>query len=165
MPVLVRHVDKDSGLIVTSCLRCQMLNSIANVWCVQWSERSVSLGWDNYVTYSSDNTNSQPPSKNTKWARWPKKMFWLWLPLSFSTFMSRKRSQGSVNVENFVIDIDYYFCTSASRKNQLREFMNFNYNEVRKVIYHISTRWLSLGKCLERTLIQWKELFVIIIYV
>ena len=36
--------------------------------------------------------------------------------------------------------------------------MNFNNNEVRKVIYHISTRWLSLGKCLERTLIQWNPL-------
>ena len=72
--------------------------------------------------------------------------------------MSWKGSKGSVNVEDFVIDIDYYFCTSANRKNQLREFMNFNNNEVRKVIYHISTRWLSLGKCLERTLIQWNPL-------
>ena len=36
--------------------------------------------------------------------------------------------------------------------------MNFNNNEVRKVIYYISTRWLSLRKCLERTLIQWYPL-------
>ena len=33
-------------------------------------------------------------------------------------------------------------------------FMNFNNNKVRKVIYHISTRWLILGKCSETTLIQ-----------
>ena len=36
--------------------------------------------------------------------------------------------------------------------------MNFNNNEVRKVIKHVSTRWLSLGKCLERTLMQWDSL-------
>ena len=36
--------------------------------------------------------------------------------------------------------------------------MNFNNNEVRKVIDHVSTRWLSFGKCLERTLIQWDSL-------
>ena len=36
--------------------------------------------------------------------------------------------------------------------------MNFYNNDVRKVIYHISTRWLSLGKCLERTLMQWYSL-------
>ena len=57
-----------------------------------------------------------------------------------------------------MIDIDCDFCTSAKRKNQFRELMNFNNNEVRKVIYHISTGWLSLGKCLKRTLIQWYPL-------
>ena len=36
--------------------------------------------------------------------------------------------------------------------------MNFYNNDVRKVIYHISARWLSLGKCLERTLMQWYSL-------
>ena len=61
----------------------------------------------------------------------------------------------SVNVECFVIDIRYQFCRSAKRKKkQIREFMNFNNSEVRKAINHISTRWLSLGKCLERTLVQ-----------
>ena len=32
--------------------------------------------------------------------------------------------------------------------------MNLNNNEVEKVINHVCTRWLSLGKCLERTLMQ-----------
>ena len=32
--------------------------------------------------------------------------------------------------------------------------MNFKNNEVRKVINHVPTRWLSLGKCLDRTLMQ-----------
>ena len=36
--------------------------------------------------------------------------------------------------------------------------MEFNNNVVRKVIKHVSTRWLSLGKCLERTLKQWDSL-------
>ena len=37
--------------------------------------------------------------------------------------------------------------------------MNFNNNEIRKVINHVSTRWLSLGKCLERTLMmEWDSL-------
>ena len=32
--------------------------------------------------------------------------------------------------------------------------MNFNNNEVRKVINHVSTSWLSHGNCLERTVRQ-----------
>ena len=39
------------------------------------------------------------------------------------------------------------------------EFMNFNNNKVRKAINHVSIRWLSLGKCLERTLMmKWDSL-------
>ena len=37
--------------------------------------------------------------------------------------------------------------------------MNFNNNRIRKVINHVSTRRLSLGKCLDRTLMmQWDSL-------
>ena len=64
----------------------------------------------------------------------------------------------SVNVEDFVIDIYYHFRRSVKRKAQLRDFMEFNNNEVRKVIKHVSTRWLSLGRCIERTLKQWDSL-------
>ena len=64
----------------------------------------------------------------------------------------------SVNVEDFIIDIYYHFRRSAKRKQQLRDFMEFNNNEVRKIIKHVSTRWLSLGRCLDRTLKQWDSL-------
>ena len=36
--------------------------------------------------------------------------------------------------------------------------MEFNNNEIRKVIKLVCTRWLSLGKCIERTLKQWESL-------
>ena len=36
--------------------------------------------------------------------------------------------------------------------------MNLKNNEVRKVIDHVSTMWLSLEKCLERLLMQWDSL-------
>ena len=36
--------------------------------------------------------------------------------------------------------------------------MNFDNNKVRKVINYASTRYLSLGKCLERKLMQWASL-------
>ena len=50
----------------------------------------------------------------------------------------------AVNIEDFVIDIYYHFRRSAKGKAQS--------------IKHVSTRWLSLGKCLERTLKQWDSL-------
>ena len=66
--------------------------------------------------------------------------------------------QFSVYIEGFVIDIFCHFQQSAKCKSQLREFMEFNNNEIRKVIKHICTRWLSLVKCMERTLKEWGSL-------
>ena len=53
-----------------------------------------------------------------------------------------------------ILLLTYNFCRSAKLKKQLMEFMNFKDNEVRKVINNVSTRWLRLRKCLERTLMQ-----------
>ena len=47
---------------------------------------------------------------------------------------------------------------STKRKKQLREFMNINNTEHRKVTNHTSTRLLSLGKCPGKTLMQWDSL-------
>ena len=60
----------------------------------------------------------------------------------------------SVNVEDFVIDMYCHFLRSAKQRNQSRVFINFNNKEFRKAIMHVSTRRLSLEKCLVRTLIQ-----------
>ena len=63
LPVIVRYVDKDSGLIATSLLDMQNINSNSKAQkmydvCSKVKE-VFSLDWDNYVTYSSDNTNSR----------------------------------------------------------------------------------------------------------
>ena len=60
--------------------------------------------------------------------------------------------QFSVYIEDFVIDIFSHFQQSAKRKSQLREFMEFHDNEIRKVIKHVCPRWLNLSKCIERIL-------------
>ena len=61
LPVLVRHADKDSGLIVTSLLDMPFIKSGSTAQemhdvCNEVRE-AFSLGWDNCVTYSSGNTN------------------------------------------------------------------------------------------------------------
>ena len=68
--------------------------------------------------------------------------------------LKRELKELSLNFEDFVIDIYYHISRSAKGKNQIGEFMNFNNIKVRNVINHASKRWLSPGKCLEKTLIQ-----------
>ena len=160
MLVLVRHVDKDSGLIAASLLEMPNTNngSTAHQTYDLWNKVSeaFSLDWDNFVAYSSDNTNSMIGKRNSflqeiRSAQGDQKIFEISLPCQYAYLFVEKGAKGfSVNVKDFVIDRYDHFRRSARRKNQLREFLNFSNNEAKKVINHVSSRFLSLGRCLER---------------
>ena len=68
MPVLVRHVNKDSGLTASLLLDMSNINcvSIAQQMYDECNEEreAFSLDWDNCVTYSSDNTSSMIGQRN-----------------------------------------------------------------------------------------------------
>ena len=69
LPVLVRHVDKDSGLIATSLLNMPNINSGSTAQemydaCNEVRE-AFSLDWDNCVTYFSDNSNPMIGQRNS----------------------------------------------------------------------------------------------------
>ena len=61
MPVSVRHVDKESGLIATSFLDIPNINSGSRAKQMHGVCNEVkevfSLDWDNYVTRSTANNN------------------------------------------------------------------------------------------------------------
>ena len=64
----------------------------------------------------------------------------------------------SMQVDDFIIDLFYHFKRSVKRKATLREYMEFTNTEVKKIIKHVTTKWLSLGKSVGRTLMQWEAL-------
>ena len=53
-------------------------------------------------------------------------------------------------MEELLIDNYYYFEKSSKRKSELAEFCSFCNQEYRKLLKHISVRWLSLEKCIEQ---------------
>ena len=126
--------------------------------------KSFSLDRNNYVLYSSDYTNSMIGKRNSLLKRTTnvqgnQKTFDVGYPCHLAHVCAGKGTKElSVNVEDFVIDLYYHFRRSAKRKAQLREYTEFNNNAMRKIIKHVSTKWLSLGKSLEGTLKQWDSL-------
>ena len=126
--------------------------------------KSFSLDRNNYVLYSSDNTNSMIGKRKSLLKRITnvqgnQKTFDVGCPCHLAHLCAGKGAKElSVNVEDFVIDLYYHFRRSAKRKAQLREYIEFNNNAMRKIIKHVSTKWLSLGKSLEGTLKQWDSL-------
>lgn len=63
-----------------------------------------------------------------------------------------------VKIEEFLVDIFFYLEKSEKRKEKLKQFQKLYDTEVRKILKHVCTRWLSLGKCLGRLIEQWEPL-------
>ena len=64
----------------------------------------------------------------------------------------------SMEVDDFVIDLFYHFKKSLRRRATLRDYMTFTKTEVKRIVKHVTTRLLSLGKSLERVLLKWDVL-------
>ena len=58
------------------------------------------------------------------------------------------------DVEEFVIDLFYWFDKSTKRKNELRSYCIFCDQEYKRIVKHVSTRWLSLELAVQRALQQ-----------
>ena len=123
LPVLVRYVDKDSGLMAASLLDMANINSGLTVQQIYDVYRETfSLDWDNCVTYSSDNTNSMIGQRNSllqkiRGVEGDQNIFALGCLCHLANLCAGKGDNKlSVNVENFVIDIHHNFRRSAKLK-------------------------------------------------
>ena len=63
-----------------------------------------------------------------------------------------------VSVDSLLIDLFYYMEGSVNRKQRLTEMQILYGGEVRKILKHVCTRWLSLGQCLPRLTSQWETI-------
>ena len=94
--------------------------------------KAFSLDWDNCVTYSSDNRNPMIGQLNSLFqniqiAQGGQKIFDVGCPCHLAHVCAAKGAKElAVNVKDFVIEIYYYFRSSAKPKYQLWKFMNFN---------------------------------------
>ena len=57
-----------------------------------------------------------------------------------------------------MVDVYYWFHYSTKRKSVLAEYTEYCDQEYRKILNHVSTRWLSLEKAITRVLKQYVSL-------
>ena len=62
------------------------------------------------------------------------------------------------DIEELCIDIFYWFEKSTKRKNGLQSYCTFCDQEYRAMMKHVTTRWLSLERAVERVLKQYESL-------
>ncbi|KAL3058066.1 hypothetical protein OYC64_010282 [Pagothenia borchgrevinki] len=165
-PVLITHVDEETSLITTSFLDMPVVNeatgeNIASA--LKASLKQGGLDVEQCVAFSSDNVSvmtGQHRGVMSYLRKGNKDIHLVGCPCHLSALAAKTGGKAlrRFDVEDFIIDLYYQFDKSAKRKHQLREFLVVNDVIVRKILKHVSTRWLSLNKCIERTLNLWEGL-------
>lgn len=124
--------------------------------------KSRNLPLENLLAMSSDNANVMVGRKNsvaTVLREAQPALIGVGCPCHLINLAAQKGASClPVKVDEALVDIFFYLEKSSKRKDRLKEFQRMHDVEVRKMIKHSPTRWLSLGKCLKRLLDQWKPL-------
>ena len=168
-PLTVRIYDINRGYIATRFVDMGMTSgsdaesifqTIASVF------QKNNLSWGKCIGFSVDNTNVNMGNRNsikTRVLGRNENCFILGCPchIIHNAASYSATNFGKVvgfDIEEFLIDLYYWYDKSTNRKNTLAEFCEFVDIDYRKIIKHVSTRWLTMLQATDRTLKQYPAL-------
>ena len=171
-PMTIRIYDVNNGKIVTKFLdMCTTKSSTAvAIYGVMDDRLSELLGstnpWSMCTSVGVDNTSVNIGIRNSLKTRILQRnsaIYFNGCPCHVLHNTAQKASTAfggccGFDVEEFAIDLYYWFDKSTKRKNDLHSYSEFCDLEYRSVIKHVSTRWLTLELAIERSLKQYPGL-------
>ena len=172
-PVTIKLFDMDKSKCVTNhfydmCVTTgrdtSKAEEIFNT--VEEKFRADSIPWANAVSLSVDNTNSMIGKNHSFASRCRQRnpdIFVSGCPCHLVHIAAGNGHDSfakviGVNIEDLHIDLYYWFEKSTKRKGVLLGYMEFCGHEYSKILKHVSTRWLSLERCVQRTLEKYSGL-------
>lgn len=124
--------------------------------------RSLDVPASNCIAFSADNANVMLGKKNGVAAvltEAHEHLIVVGCPCHLVNLAAEKAAARlPAKFDEILVDIFFYLEKSAKRKDRLGIFQEMHGGETRKILKHVPTRWLSLGKCLNRMLEQWQPL-------
>jgi len=162
-PFIIRHWD--GSHVVPTFVDMSVCNqaTAANIYAVlDECVGRYGLKWEKCSSYAGDNASVNKGLRNSIFSRIKEKqpnVYWAGCSCHLSNLAAQKGGSAlRINVPDLLIDLYYHFDKSCKRKDELRDFQVFCGEQVRKVIKHVSTRWLSLSRCIERLLQMYDSL-------
>ena len=166
-PVTIRLFDMNNSKKVTShfydiCTTtgedCGKAYAIFDAIDSKFVEDSVP--WSNAISLSVDNTNAMIGARNSVASRCKDKnpnIFIAGCPCHLAHLVASEANDAfsevlSMNIESIIIDVYYWFDKSSKRKGKLAEYFEFCNQDYQQILKHISVRWLSLERCVDRVL-------------
>jgi hypothetical protein len=172
-PVTIRIFDVNSSKVVTSQFFDMCITSgedggkaaaIFDVMNEKFTEDQIP--WINSVSLSVDNTSAMIGRHNSIASRCKNMNPNIFISGCTCHLAHLAATQANdsftnfvgINVEDFLIDLYYWFDKSSKRKGKLTEYFEFCDQEYQKILKHVSCRWLSLERCIERALKKFPSL-------
>lgn len=165
-PVCVRYYDSEIGkvmCVLMSLRQCTEASTGENIFRILDDELTAcNVQWQNCICFASDNASVMMGKTKGVSAFVTKSAPHVYI-LGCACHLihlaaSKASSVLTVKVDELLIDVYYYLDKSSNRMQKLEMFQKLHDIEVRKILKHVSTRWLSVGTCLSRLLEQLQAL-------
>ncbi|XP_063761556.1 uncharacterized protein LOC134879144 [Eleginops maclovinus] len=158
-PLVVKYFDRGLGRVLTVLLslpECHEASTGQNIFKLIDNElEKRSISWDNCMSFGADNAMVMQGLKAGTAGYINKKnsaVYVLGCPCHLIHLAAEKAAaQLPVSIEELLVDIYFYLDKSSKRKQGLKKFQDLCGVEMRKIVKHVSTRWLSLDKCIARS--------------
>lgn len=167
-PVVVRTISEDGvHSEVVSVPVCEGSATGKNIFeLIDNFFSKKDIPWSNCIAIGSDNANVMTGQKKGFFGFCKDKHSEIILsgcPLHLVHLAAEKGADAlPISPQDLLVDIYFYFEKSSLRSHRLSQFQELYGKDQLKVIKHGSTRWLSMGRCLDRLLVNWlplKEFF------
>ena len=160
-PIVLSHQDSNTGVIKQSLLSVPTVADASatgeNIFkTLDADVQRFGLTWDNCVAFGSDNAPVMCGKDKGVYGfikRQNKHVKFSGCSCHLLHIAAQKGTSClPVNVEEALVDIYYFLKYSTKRKTELKEIQKLCGEKNLKVLKHVPTRWLSMGKCVNRLL-------------
>lgn len=165
-PVVVRTFDEVAGEVRSDLLsvpECKDSATGENIFKLLDAElQSNNIPWTNCLSLGCDNANVMTGMKKGVFAFVKKEHKSVALSGCVCHLIhiaaEKAASCFPFSIDNILVNIFYYLDKSSKRQTNLAKLQEVYNTEQRKILKHVPTRWLSVGKCLSRILSNWDAL-------
>ena len=160
--ILVRTLDEELGDTCTCLLDMPVVNvgTAANLFAaLKLSLENHGLNFEKAVAFMSDTTNVMKGARSgvQKLISRENRALYDVGCICHLADLSVKAGMEAlpVDIDQFFVDVFYYFCHSSKRKHEFEElWQSLLTSEPEVILKHSPTRWLSLLRCVDRYLKQ-----------
>ena len=122
-----------------------------------------SIPWQNCIAFGSDNANVMVGKECGVFGYMLKQHSEMYLSGCVCHLIHIAAEKGAAslpfNISQLLVDVFYYLDKSSKRQGDLKCFQLLHDMKETKILKHVATRWLSIGKCLPRLIDSWDALY------